>query len=555
MYHNYNKKNNFLKEIDKIKQKYIKDFEKKENKNKFFCNNYVLKNNKTNKTFTIKNNIEDYIKSYFNTIIQRLIYNKEISKKEGLVPFFVTFTLPSEYHPFKTFYNGKKLKKKRINPKYKFNSIEEGVPQSYKKLVSVFRSFYKQLKDNRKYRTEMKKMRYNYFIEYHKSFVPHLHLLVFLPNVPKIDEYVKKIFLNTIKKNNLNIKGNKLIKIQNKGELDSLDGSVLYISKYISKSLEQIKKDKKELKLYWGWKSFNNIRIFRGNNIKIGIKGYKKIYHNLTPKEKEGMLKEVKKNKSCLLLEIEKRTMKHSCVIDMKTGEVETKKIRGLNNNNDNLIYEIFETKEKHIKKQYKLIYKLFSIVKDLDYLNYNYQCFVRNNRNPIFGKSEPMDKYISLKEIIERLGKKTNLKTKTIKKYFNIFKDYIYIFEKEIDKNKLDNIVLDLKHKQHIIKKIIFELFEVIKEETEIYRTKYVKELKKDLGNGWYRRNTEEFDYYLNDLRKIIGDLGFFKSLLNKKIEEIFFYVTYYVTDYKIFKNGIEIYNKNNFKIVKIKE
>jgi hypothetical protein len=561
MSYNYNKKIKIKKEIDELKQKYIKEFEKKENKNKFFYNNYVLKNNKTGKTFTLKNNTEDYIFNYFNNIIQRVMYNKQISKKEGLVPYFITFTLPSSYHPFKTFINGKKLKKPIRNKKYKFSNIEEGVKYSYKKLISTFRDFYKQLKDNRKYRKQMKKMRYNYFVEYHKSFVPHLHLVLYLPPISNVDEYIERIFLNTIKRNKMDEKGNKLIKIENKGELNNIDGVVLYVSKYISKSLEQIKKSKKELKLYWGWKTYNNIRIFRGNNTKMGMRGYKKIYHSLSETEKEKIMKEVKKNKSCLLSEIEKRSIRHSNVINMDNGEVLTKKIRGINNNDNNLVYEIYETKEKHIKKDYKLIYKLFSIVKIIRGLEYNGIGEIHNKILSIdkykkhFKKVYEDEKYngwdnivfmyINKKGIIQRLSKKINLKEKTIKKYFDIFEKYINIFKEQKNKIELDNIVLSLKHKEHIILKIIIGLIEVTKDEIERFKIKIKLSENTDL------RDKE----YFRDLKDLLYKLILFKYKLNKKITKIFFNIKYYLTEYKIYKNGTKIYDKNDFDIVKIKE
>jgi hypothetical protein len=92
---------------------------------------------------------------------------------------------------------------------------------------------------------------------------------------------------------------------------------------------------------------------------------------------------------------------------------------------------------------------------------------------------------------------------------------------------------------------RIIIGLIEVTKDEIERFKIKIKLSENTDL------RDKE----YFRDLKDLLYKLILFKYKLNKKITKIFFNIKYYLTEYKIYKNGTKIYDKNDFDIVKVKE
>ena len=386
-YNNFleNKKNLLLNEYKNLGKEYI-SYAKLIEKNRLrFSSSHVIRNKKNNRLFLMDNDFKSYLKSYFNTIIQRLIYNKQIAKEQNLIPFFITFTLPSEYHPFKT-YKKKNPENWELNENFNFNSIQKATQEGYLQLNLIFRFFYKTLKTGkREVRKYGKNIRYNGFFEYHKSFIPHFHLLVYIPY--ELKEWIYKVYNSTIEKFKMNPESNKIIEIKaineleqvknKKNNVDKLDGAVLYISKYISKNLKEImdipdnledlkdildsksfnnfKLKEKELYIYLGWKLINNVRIFRGNNTKLGVKNYKKIYYSLTEQEKEQLLNKAKTKKTCLLYEIEKLSTRYTKILS--NNKVKKKIIK------NKFTYKIIEVKEKIKKVNYTNIFKLFSVV------------------------------------------------------------------------------------------------------------------------------------------------------------------------------------------------
>jgi len=564
-----NKKFLLLNEYKNLKNLYI-DFAKKvENERIEFAKKNIIKNRKNNEFIMIKNDFKSYIKSYFNTIIQRLLYNKTIAKNENLIPFFITFTAPSAYHPFKT-YNKKSIDNWELNENFAFNSIKVASYEAYKKLNEIFRYFYKYLKTGkRSIRKYGRNVRYNAFFEYHKTFIPHLHFLIYVPE-EIAENWIYQAYNQTLKKFGMNGKSNKIIEIMplnemdefdnDNNDIDELDGAVLYISKYISKNLKDIfeipddldnlsdildnetfnkfKEKEKNLYLYMGWKLFNNIRIFRGNNTEIGISNYKKIYSRLEESEKNELLNKAKHNKTCLLYEIEKISSRF-IVIEYENGK---QKEKTKCSNDYGAKFFIKEVKKRKEKYNFVGIYKFFKL--------FDYFHKIKNNNIIDNFKID----YLPLNvvnqwdyEIPDEMRKhKLNAVNDLINEsylFINYFKskfadlfieeeDEISIFQRIINRelNKKKSIfhrfINKFKNKENIYKQFIKELSSIIEK---------VENIGESIKN--------EFFALISSLNEYIsGNLSF---------DNLFFYYSYENIEYFIEKDFNEIYNKNDFEIV----
>ena len=563
-----------LNEYKQLKDLYIDIAKKAEFEKIAFAKKNIVQNKKTGEMFVIKADFKSYIKIYFNTIIQRLIYNKQIAKENGLIPFFITFTAPSEFHPFKT-YNKKNIDDWELNENFAFNSVKKASYLAYKKLNEIFRYFYLTLKTgNKKLRKYGKDIKYNAFFEYHKTFIPHLHFLVYVPE-EIADNWIYKAYNKTLEKFNMNKKSNKIIRIEalnemeeveNDNNLDSLDGAVLYISKYISKNLkdimeipenledlsdilddgifEKFKQKQENLYVYMGWKIFNNIRIFRGNNTEIGILNYKRIYTKLSKEEKEELLKKAKENKTCLLYEIEKNTYRYVEIIK-ENGEIVKKDKCKKDYSAKFFIKEVKEKREHYnyvgIYNFFKLFYYFNKLNKDnklikkmnLDYLNYKEN--IENMWD--FAIEEVMEEHKN--NAVNSILMEANLFVKTFKNkfaemYFSDDDELIYfkrIINKKLNKkqnNILKRFINTFLKKEDKYKKFIVEMLAVVKSANDI-----AKSIKK------------EFLTLISDLNDYIDN----KIDFNK----LFFYYNYKTIEYFIEKDYEEIYNKNDYELVHI--
>jgi hypothetical protein len=552
-----NQKKSLLKEYENLKNEYISYAKMVERSRLRFSSKYIVRNKKSNEIFLLKSDFKSYLKNYFNTIIQRLIYNKQIAKEKGLIPFFITFTLPSEYHPFKT-YNRKKWE---LNENFKFNSIQKATEEGYFQLTQIFRYFYKTLKTGKREIREFgKEVRYNGFFEYHKTFIPHFHFLVYIPE--ELTDWIYAVYDNTLEKFGMNPDSNKIIEIKAINEMeqvenennniDALDGAVLYISKYISKNLKEImdipdnledlkdildsetfdnfKIKEEELYTYIGWKLINNIRIFRGNNTKLGVMNYKKIYGTLTEEEKNKLLDQAKQNKTCFLYEIEKLAVRYTKIID----DVEVKKKIVKNS----FKYKIIEVKEKVRKIRYTTIYQLFQVVKIYDKLSdvweFDFNTDFIKARNKL-EQGIQFQKFLSnFRKFISRFDFIIKYHLKRYKNDIDVDIDKNFI-NSELNTSKyqtLENIALQFEGKEQIFKDFI----QTFIKQFRYFKNRYLSYYRKLINSIENEINT----YYQNFKKWIESDLSF---------SELFFRTDYKIIKHKIYKdNNINIYDKNDY-------
>ena len=136
-------------------------------------------------------------------------------------PLFMTLTLPSEYHKFKTLQRAGTKNKLIPNPKYNGTSPKDAV----KELTKMFA----RLRQDRALKELTKEERIYFRVnEPHKDGTPHTHILMFVP-VDRVDR-VKKAF-----KRLFDPRGNDI--------QSDIENAASYVMKYINKTLPLSKKD------------------------------------------------------------------------------------------------------------------------------------------------------------------------------------------------------------------------------------------------------------------------------------------------------------------------
>ena len=236
-----------------------------------------LKNVKTGEVLTLQYSFDSKQKEYVKTIEQKVNALVSLAITQNLKPIFITLTVPSEFHPFKTIKNGVNV----LNKNYKFIKLDDSIIEAYQKLKTIYRTFYKRLKNYNK------NIYYIKIIEPHKSLIPHIHILLFVEKEQQ--QNTKKLFLKIYKEY-------KLQRVDYDESIlnDNLKNAVGYIMKYVLKTLNS----NDEFFKRWidGWRKKYKIRACEMSNLPISIEIYKKIYYNLPSELKLSIKKEIESN-------------------------------------------------------------------------------------------------------------------------------------------------------------------------------------------------------------------------------------------------------------------
>ena len=247
------------------KEQYYYDYSLKlsERSKKYLSHIFVVDKYNDNNRFPVK---YDFFYEYKNNYLWYLFvsdYLQKQAQRDKKVAIFITATLPSEFHPYKT------MNKKHIkNKKYSNRTIYEG----YRKLQDFFRYLYSSFKVNRK----SVRFKFVRVIEPHKDFTPHLHAVIFLDK-EHIKQF-KKHFENSLELYSLGE--------QYKFEvINNIQASVSYLLKYIRKSFNS--DDERAARVIDGWKRANKIRVFSNSQIPVTREIYKIVsrFLKLTPLE------------------------------------------------------------------------------------------------------------------------------------------------------------------------------------------------------------------------------------------------------------------------------
>lgn len=264
--------------MEHIKQAlYNLSLKKEKQQSNFLRNQQNLKNIKTGEVLSLKYSFDSNQKEYIKTIEQKVNALVSLAVAQNLSPIFITLTVPSEFHPFKTIKNGVNV----LNKNYKFIKLDDSIIEAYQKLKTIYRTFYKRLKNYNK------NIYYIKIIEPHKSLIPHMHILLFVEKEQQ--QNTKKLFLKIYKEY-------KLQRVDYDESIlnDNLKNAVSYIMKYVLKTINS----NDEFFKRWldGWRKKYKIRACEMSNLPISIEVYKKLYYNLPKDLKESIQKEIIEN-------------------------------------------------------------------------------------------------------------------------------------------------------------------------------------------------------------------------------------------------------------------
>jgi hypothetical protein len=210
--------------------------------------------NKTALDFTYSANLNP--EKYFAEMNNRINSIFEYAKELNLYPVFITLTAPSKYHKID------RLGQLKISP----NQTAKDLTQIFNRFtgLNVFRKLKKETGNS---------LMYFRVYEPHKSSVPHLHAMLFLPKdyILEVKNKYYEYFTDKVKWGN------------NKKSIDfkytwynSAGGAVAYIMKYVTKTFKNTNDKSIQYASYWYLK--HNIRRFLcSRNLKLPITIYRKV--------------------------------------------------------------------------------------------------------------------------------------------------------------------------------------------------------------------------------------------------------------------------------------
>jgi len=208
---------------------------------------------------------------YYGEIQNRVNTLVKVAQNKSLKPLFITLTLSSEYHQFKTDKQGTLIP----NPKYNGISVRES--------VKVLTKMFTRLRHDRALKELTKEQRIYFRInEPHKDGTSHTHILLFVPadRVQRVVKAFNRLYFN---------KSNKIDIVSN-----GIQDSVNYVMKYINKTLPRSKKDNlSELDKYLNaWYFKNRIIRFNSSRTLAPLSVYRVLYNKYSLLALTKLLKE-----------------------------------------------------------------------------------------------------------------------------------------------------------------------------------------------------------------------------------------------------------------------
>lgn len=241
---------------DDIK-KYI---DKKIDENKTFLKNMTFYNEdyKLISMFDSDLNANLSPQRYFSEVANRVNTLFDVAKELQLAPAFLTITLPSAFHPKSDVYNG-------------FTPRESALFLSdiWSKFLRLM--IFRHIKDDSGHN-----MIYIRVYEPHKSGVPHLHAMIFVPRAYISDVKVK--FFEHFENYDFKSVGLKFITNFTHAKYEDSKGAIAYILKYMNKTFKNAKEDKMTNEAYYF--AYHGIRRFITSQTLIPLWIYRKIKHN-----------------------------------------------------------------------------------------------------------------------------------------------------------------------------------------------------------------------------------------------------------------------------------
>lgn len=264
---------NYLQEK---KDEYIKHSKTVTKKTVKFVEKLQVFNKKTGEVSNLKYDInkikkDDYLWAVFQSVA---LQNHVNTLNDDYIGLFLTLTVPSKFHPYTTHKNGKKLDNPIFNKNF---DKDKNFNEAYNLLNFKFREIYKNFRPNN--RNKAGKIYFQKVVEPHKTFVPHLHGVL----------YVKKEHKAEFLKHLENLLGQKSVYVDKKTSkkynrkklkdtekwgfkgTDKIGSGILevmedtkktstYLLKYLKKTLEPGARI--DTLILDGWKKKNKIRIY-----------------------------------------------------------------------------------------------------------------------------------------------------------------------------------------------------------------------------------------------------------------------------------------------------
>lgn len=245
----------------------------KENKQKSYLKNTGFLNKKSGEFLSIDYDFEKKYKEYSKISEQRALTIQELARRNEFCSVFITLTLPSKFHPFKSISTSKGRLYIEENKDFAFSSIKEAVSCGYKELNNIYQTFYKRVKNYVK-----DDLYYVKAIENHQTTIPHLHLVLYFP-LEKFD-FVKAVFKRVVEHFELN-----RIDFEEVSFKENINYASKYLLKYIIKDLNN-SNDILKARIIDGWKRYHRIRVLTTSLLPLNVMVYKKIYKSVSFVEK-----------------------------------------------------------------------------------------------------------------------------------------------------------------------------------------------------------------------------------------------------------------------------
>ncbi|WP_148624248.1 replication endonuclease [Aliarcobacter cryaerophilus] len=245
----------------------------KENKQKSYLKNTGFLNKKSGEFLNIEYDFEKKYKEYSKIAEQRALSIQELARRKEFCSVFITLTLPSKFHPFRSISTPKGRLYVEENKDFAFNSIKEAVSCGYKELNNIYQTFYKRVKNYVK-----DDLYYVKAIENHQTTIPHLHLVLYFP-LEKFD-FVKAVFQRVVEHFELN-----RIDFEEVSFKENINYASKYLLKYIIKDLNN-SNDIFKARILDGWKRYHKIRVLTTSLLLLNVMVYKKIYKSVSFVEK-----------------------------------------------------------------------------------------------------------------------------------------------------------------------------------------------------------------------------------------------------------------------------
>jgi hypothetical protein len=355
--------NNTLNKISSIFKNYSIG---KEQKQHSFIDKLKIRDTKTDKILNIKYSLENKIRNdyLFKIFTSVYIQNWVTSQSSDYQGVFITLTLPSKFHNLDNLDN--------------LDIIKEG----YEQLNNTFRYIYHNFKIDDK-KVPIKFIR---VIEPHKSFIPHLHALLFvkLEDVEKFKKHLNNVLdpINLICIGNTKFKSNYSYN-KNIGRfeyelIDNINKCSGYLLKYIGKSIGCNNEDLDYYHLMNGWKTYNKIRNFTYSR---GLAIPRYIFDKVSKVLKLKIGKDYEEGDNILKV-VEEIIDIYQVIFDSENNIKKSERISYKS------LYNICIVKEKIVKSKYKLINGIKEKVKTVYYKLREFQIIRKSDNLVIYDKN-----------------------------------------------------------------------------------------------------------------------------------------------------------------------